>query len=218
VRVVQRRARCRECGTVLVDSGICGCGRTRLTSSGPTQDPTFLGLGLGHEDLTLRGGIGLMVGESPPRGGLAPGETRSFDRMAEAMDLPRSEFDRVFDLVNLHDHPPKRWDPDRARRRAVLLSWQVCRQRRGLYDTVFLLGRRVADAFGVPSETPLLTSLLIPSLSVSAFVEVGAVRGHVPRAVLLPHPSGRSRWWNSPNHREDFRVLIESWLRSVGER
>ncbi len=60
--------------------------------------------------------------------------------------------------------------------------------------TLVLCGRRVAEAFGLAAEPPL-TRRVIWDLGGHPGLDV----------LLLPHPSGLSRWWNDPENFEAAR-------------
>lgn len=64
-------------------------------------------------------------------------------------------------------------------------------------DAVVLMGRRVARAWGLGDLPPL-----------------GEVRrAHGTLVLLLPHPSGRNRWWNDPARLEAGREAMRRvWL------
>ena len=73
-----------------------------------------------------------------------------------------------------------------------------------------LLGRVVQTAVVDPKPVSALASFpLMRWLS----LHTGGERDTLldVRVALLPHPSGRSRWWNSP----DLRRVGENWLRTV---
>jgi hypothetical protein len=69
---------------------------------------------------------------------------------------------------------------------------------------VLLLGRRVAHAFGVSG-----IGYFEPA---AVWSKVGPEAVQRP-AVVVPHPSGRSRWWNSRANRDAARA----WFKKVEE-
>ena len=63
-------------------------------------------------------------------------------------------------------------------------------------DILILAGTRVRRAFQLPSKTPhfcMTASPLLPAFP----------------AFVVPHPSGVSRWWNSPENRSIARTFLE---------
>lgn len=69
-------------------------------------------------------------------------------------------------------------------------------------DAILLLGRRVARAFRLETLPPLGT------LARSA--------GIGPVLVAVPHPSGRNRWYNDPDHAEDASAVLRAVWRRYG--
>lgn len=124
-----------------------------------------------------------VVGERLGRGG-----TRA--HLARLLLIPESEMMSRVVWVNLWEHPGTTTD------RYVRLIETAA----GLDDVVIMLGRRVADAFGLRHLRPL------------EHVD----RGSGARLVLLPHPSGRNRWYNDPDHEEDASVELRGLWRRYG--
>ena len=63
-------------------------------------------------------------------------------------------------------------------------------------DILIFAGTRVRRAFQLPSKTPhfcMTASPLLPAFP----------------AFVVPHPSGVSRWWNSPENRSITRTFLE---------
>lgn len=118
-----------------------------------------------------------VVGESTPRDAPGPLLGRTGVVLAGLSGLSASAW-RDVRRANLFDRPQDGWPRAQARVRAAAL--------RVTCPTV-LLGRRVAEAFGVP-DLPL-----------------GAWRGNV---TVIPHPSGRNRWYNNPLHRDAVRRVL----------
>ncbi len=112
------------------------------------------------------------------------------------MDLPRAEYLRRFERVNLC---AGKWSLREARTTAMELrgrpSWPP--------PAVVLLGRKVAEAFGLGGAS--FFGRVSDSYSPEEWL-------HVERFVLLPHPSSRCRLWNRPGAFEEARAL----LREVG--
>jgi uracil-DNA glycosylase len=135
----------------------------------------------------------LIVGQAPGRGadGCVPfSEGPTLRRMADLCGVSRDEFPAMFDLVNLIDYWPGRaGDGDafpmaEARERAAAMS--VAGR-----PLVLLAGRAVERAFG---------------LRRGDWFEVRDLRG-APCAVV-PHPSGRNRWWNDARRVADGRLAM----------
>jgi hypothetical protein len=111
------------------------------------------------------------------------------DRLSRILRMDHVEYLRTFDRVNLCD---RTWDSARAYCRAMALM-------DGRHRKFVLLGRRVAKAFGVNTNLVLTVVQLHPG----------------PRsaeALLLPHPSGRCRYWNDEMDRARARVALNEFI------
>lgn len=119
--------------------------------------------------------------------------------------LERAFGGRPFDAINLVDRASARWmlargfDVHRLKyptRGAEAFAATL----RLEHDVVVLLGRRVAAAFGVDARWPFYewTFLLRGPCPRAERWPLVVTDQEVTRAVVLPHPSGRSRWWNDP--------------------
>jgi mutator protein MutT len=84
------------------------------------------------------------------------------------------------------------WGPAKARH-TVGQIWGRC----GPDETIVLLGRKVAGAFGLGHLAPFTRQDV---------VQVDG--GNLLRYVILPHPSGRCRTWNEPDAVERARALL----------
>jgi uracil-DNA glycosylase len=132
----------------------------------------------------------LIIGEAPGRGTGRPIEGRIGRRLADLAGLSFEEFRRSFARENVLDYWPGTdgkgavFPRDEAKAVAERLASRIRRQRR----TVVLLGRRVSFAFG---------------LGGAAYFQ-RIVFGYA-RVVVLPHPTGINRWYNSPANREQVR-------------
>lgn len=142
--------------------------------------------------------------------GMMLGNTRQ--RLHDFLRSPyKSEGLRVMNLL-----PPSvemgAWNPVQAKANAKLLhsvfdvppQWNPDCFTSGVLGIthpayVVLLGRKVADAFGWTRE--------LASLGCSSYL------GYVP-AILMPHPSGRSRVWNDLHKVEELRRKF--WEFSMG--
>jgi hypothetical protein len=96
----------------------------------------------------------------------------------------------VLDLLP-PDNRPGTWQQDTARSNAFRIAQWAPDHGAAL----LLLGRRVAGAFYFPMWAPL---------GEEGYLNTGAPY------LLLPHPSGRNRWLNSPTHRRQ----VERWVRT----
>lgn len=125
----------------------------------------------------------LFVGEAPShstqRKGAHPLVGESGRRLATWAGMSAAEFQRAADLVNLYPLLPEKWDNGRATELArALWNGDMVGSSR---SCVVLLGNRVARAFGF---THLETFRIYQT-------------GRSPVA-LIPHPSGRNLFWNTP--------------------
>lgn len=141
----------------------------------------------------------LLVGESNPRSGdprhalypWPPGCAGA--RLCTILGVSEAEYLDLFDRVNLVGGT--KWTARVARETAR----RVAAERPG---HLVLLGVRVCDAFGVPWEP--FHSHLRP--------------GAWGRFWVLPHPSGRSRVWNTPGSRLTARALLHPLLSHESDR
>ena len=125
-----------------------------------------------------------IVGEAPARGTSKPfGSCGSAYRLQKLTGV--EDLDSVFVLRNLFDLPVGKWPRAEARK---LASSKVIPT-----PVVLLAGRNVARAFGVPRDVP--------------FFEPVLTRGQL--TYVIPHPSGRSHWWNVPEHVEQAREFFQ---------
>lgn len=127
----------------------------------------------------------LLIGEAPSKNEVTerPLEGRIGKRLAACCNLTLEDFLRYFDRVNLlhvrQDSKEKGFEFD-----AKAAAAEACRLRKEWPSgrTVILLGRRVAEAFGVP-QTPYFER-----------------RIHDHDFYVVPHPSGLNRWYNDPTN------------------
>lgn len=134
----------------------------------------------------------LIVGEAPNRSGSyrTPCEGRVGRRLAACCGLSFDDYLRRFERTNVFARPPARWRIAVARRRA----WRLVRGRFG-DRVVVVLGRRAAAAFGL--------------FDYFVWTRVGRAR-----VTVVPHPSGRNRYWNDP-----ARVARAArFMRRIGRR
>lgn len=142
----------------------------------------------------------LVVGQAPARstrsGAAALQDSASGDRLERLLGLQPGTLLAFVETANLLDCYPgevrpgqsgDRFDWAEARRGAERLDLDGV-------DLLVLLGAAVARAFRVPEPAGLLSAT--------------TVRG--VRAVVLPHPSGASRWWNDRANRNAARRFVEA--------
>jgi uracil-DNA glycosylase len=132
-----------------------------------------------------------LVGERPSERS-DPGDPmsvsfRSFQNLSRLLRYPEVPDADVLLLftprANVIDEPPSvPWNRVRAIKRARHLVRR--------YDSLILLGRRVVDAFEIDAGGE------------TCFTIERAVGGRRVQLHAMPHPSGRSRWWNEPDNRE----------------
>lgn len=116
--------------------------------------------------------------------------------LCEAMGLQPYDYLRLFERTNLLGHYPgkKQGGEDRF---PIAEARVAARALRPLFAgrQVILLGRNVADAFHGYGGVPFL-------------------HWHKHVAVI-PHPSGRNRWWNDPTNQERVRDFLSTWVREI---
>lgn len=139
----------------------------------------------------------LLIGQAPGRGDPSRPCTGAFmRRIVAAAGISRTRYLRAFERVNLVAYWPGRsgsGDAFPAAEARVRTAEIDIRGR-----VVVLCGRRVAIAFGVRSP----------------FLEPERLRGGL--VYVLPHPSGRNRWWNRPENRTAAGALIRRLAEEVG--
>lgn len=132
---------------------------------------------------------------SDPRHALAPypegvAGHRLWRMLHDVSGASRTEYMRVFDRRNLLSAP--RWDPVAARRESDDL-WPTLEDR-----TVLILGQTTRNVLWLPEAPPL-------SWRTTQRV----------RWCLVPHPSGRNRWYNDEINRlavgMRLEALLEEW-------
>jgi hypothetical protein len=124
-------------------------------------------------------------------------KTSAGGRLQSLMGITRGRYLRQFDRVNLLQHFPgkhKRDDkfPMRDAKIAAAAMYPLL-----LGRPVIFVGRNVAGAFGFD----------IP------FHEWHALMGVTPTEIaVIPHPSGRNHWYNSPSNQELARLFWAEFL------
>lgn len=126
-------------------------------------------------------------------------KTGTLGRLCHFIDIDPEEFVAFVQRVNLLQYHPGRWRRDDVfpRREARIAARAVLPLIQG--RNVVMLGRNVSQAFGVPELMPFHKWVDCDHLGV--FFSV------------VPHPSGRNHWYNSPTRREECR---EFWSRCLG--
>lgn len=148
----------------------------------------------------------VIVGEAPSRPGARPFEFGSGrDRLQQIFrQSDRYLFERIYQMVNLWQRPTEMTFLEARDSVSALIQF-------ARHDTVFILcGRKVQEAF---SDLALRRC------------EQGQVRLHKmnfftswtePNGftyVVIPHPSGRCRWWNDPVKVEEAQLYMRAWRR-----
>lgn len=134
----------------------------------------------------------IFVGEAPTAHATrGPLSGRSGARLARLAGLTLDEWLDRTTRFNLFDEAPDEWNRDDAERcaQAILAVHPD--------DLVVALGRRVSRAFGAPRKAEWLEP-----------VEIGDDR----RVIPLPHPSGRSLYYNDPERRERVGAFLREAL------
>lgn len=126
-----------------------------------------------------------LVGEAPPVPGMRPFDGPSGRMLDRWAGWPAGWRATRLVGLNLFHSPVDRWSTSEARAAADAL-WPVL----ALLDGVLLAGARVARAFGLQGQ---------PWLS---------WRATDPAVAVVPHPSGRNRWWNAPEDRAAARLFL----------
>ena len=115
-----------------------------------------------------------------------PGTHQTSARLARLCGVPESELLARVTWLNLFATPTPRQVYDLVEEHATS------------YDAILLLGRRVARAWRLEGFGPLQS----------------VQRDNGPVIVLVPHPSGRNRWWNDHDHTDDAAIVLRGlWLR-----
>lgn len=146
----------------------------------------------------------LLIGEAPSKNESLPRplEGRIGRRLAACAGISFDEYLERFERVNLldvrQDTKEKGFEFDRwtATKRAL----EIIPTLKGPRNVV-LLGKRVADCFGVVKDW-FEPHYLVGNFDAYAY----------PILYVVPHPSGVNRWWNDPAHLEQMRTFMRSLL------
>ena len=163
-------------------------------------------IAVGEQEPKRRESLGIMSTfwrENPLAAALLYPPSRTGDTWYRLQDLA---VDPLEDVVPANLNPPgDLWDKALARRTAVEILYACGHAKRP--PRLWLLGRRVHEAFGLTGEVfgwcgMKRTNLELlngrPAPSGSFYVQ----------CLVLPHPSGRNRWFNRHENREKCR----EWL------
>ena len=153
----------------------------------------------------------VFIGEAPsrqhPRQRIPQRPERSSRRIISMLGIPWWQFRGRFGWVNLLPRwPGKQGKGDAFNEEAALIEAQTIVDhlwgKRGS-TVLFLLGLRVAEAFGVSR----------------AFLDGSVYRmaGGEATYITFPHPSGASRWWTDKKNREAAAALMRRWMVESGE-
>lgn len=143
----------------------------------------------------------LFIGEAPSRPiggpGWAPFGAGSGLRLATWAGLTPYGMRKRARLINLFDDPVDGWSAKEAAWSARRLWASVALER----DVVVLLGRKVATAFDLAHVEPFVM-----------FQTSG------PAMAMIPHPSGRNRYWNEPAHVDQAERFLRGLLLTAARR
>ena len=123
-----------------------------------------------------------LVSESPDKDGNALYATRTGRRL---LDM----YPKQLPTWTIHGAPPSRWSVRVARAR---VEWWLS-TRPGTTEPLFLMGRKVCQAFGIED---------------AVWLDWYRGGGHRHPMIAFPHPSSRNRWWDDAENVERARVLL----------
>lgn len=153
----------------------------------------------------------LLIGESPSKAETPADQAlagRIGKRLAQLLGLSESDYFATFDRVNLlpafigkrPGEAAAKWPAQEASIAADQMRTSGLLSARPL---VILFGTRVAAAFGVQSEWFAQTSL---PLGDDAQATV----------IVVPHPSGANRWWNSAANKKQAQKFFRKLSKQLG--
>lgn len=120
-------------------------------------------------------------------------------KIADMLGMQPIEYMRLFDRINVCPFPqPSTIQPKEWTSAAENLAGSILRGRR-----VIMLGQNVAECFGVPRGAYDYCEWKICTSSFRGIAGFRAGRMSLPFSwAVLPHPSGRNRWYNEHENRE----------------
>lgn len=143
--------------------------------------------------------------EGQPLSAYAPQSTGR--RIANMMKMSWKEYNDFFDRVNVCPHPQLSTIPAKLYHPFAENLAGILRNRR-----VILLGANVAECFSIPRESWEPCRWRVQSETYRQVNFVGYRAGmKLPFDwALLPHPSGRNRWYNAPENERTAIEFLES--------
>jgi hypothetical protein len=138
----------------------------------------------------------LLIGHAPSRTGREPAlHGAAGARLAELAGLSPENWYNLVDTVNVFrtyqggDEAGDYFPVGKARTRTASL-----RRRWADRAEILFVGRAVAQAFGFGELAPCVWRELTPT----------------QRVALIPHPSGRNRWYNDPSQRAQLAAFLRA--------
>jgi hypothetical protein len=126
----------------------------------------------------------VLIGEAPERrlACVTALEGRIGRRIARLAGVPLATYLHRTIRINIYDQPPERWNRGEARKRAKAILAELTPGAR-----VVIFGRKAIDACGFAGYGQW------------QWMTMWRPNGNV-EVMLMPHPSGRNRWWNAPGN------------------
>lgn len=137
-------------------------------------------------------------------------KNRAGHRLQVLLGMSRAEYLMAFDRVNLLNHfPGANPDGDKFPMTPAKLAAQSMRPLLA-GRIVLMVGRGVASAFGLEKQAFL------------EWVDIRCTRRcmvskapHTARVVLIPHPSGRARWYNENDNRSSAHEFLREFVATL---
>lgn len=145
------------------------------------------------------------------------GSVRAFPAESQSgRRLERAFGGRSFDAMNVVDRQSLRWMitrgyPVRGLAYPVGGAAAYAATLTLRHDIVLLAGRRAAAAFGVDPRWPFYewTYLLREPCPISDRCPLVVLHEDIVRAAVIPHPSGRNRWWNDSDAVDELNRFVK---------